>query len=88
MLNGVGEEEAQRAVEREYEPHVGLLYGDVEMGEEVRSAVEDAVQGEKARELEFGAWEGRGWEGGQLVLVRTEGPVEGWEVVARVDIGA
>ena len=85
-FNGLGKEDAKHAVEKDYDPHLSLLYNDVDIDHRLKVAVEDKVT-EQAEHFGFGSWEGKSWEGGQVVLVRTEGAVEQWKVLPSTEIG-
>ncbi|MCJ1399259.1 2',3'-cyclic nucleotide 3'-phosphodiesterase [Xylographa trunciseda] len=84
-LKNMSEDEAQRAVESEYDPHASLVYNDVKLNDTIKEAVRHAVE-KNADELGYNTWEGSGWTGGQLLLVRTEGPVVQWEVLKTITL--
>ena len=86
-LNGLGEEDAKRAMQSDFDPHTSLVYNEVELNDEIRSVVHDAVL-KRAQDFGYRDWEGLSWKGGQLILVKTEGPVEEWEVLATTDVGS
>ncbi|MCJ1430691.1 2',3'-cyclic nucleotide 3'-phosphodiesterase [Xylographa pallens] len=82
-LENMSEDEAQRAVEVEYDPHASLVYNDVELNDTIKEAVWHMVKG-KLENFGYTVWEGLGWKGGQLLLVRTEGPVDQWKVLRTI----
>ncbi|MCJ1281867.1 2',3'-cyclic nucleotide 3'-phosphodiesterase [Xylographa opegraphella] len=82
-LNNMSDDEAQRAVENEYDPHASLVYNDVDLNETIREVVSHTVK-ERLEMFGYTALEGLGWKGGQLLLVKTEGPVEQWEVLKTI----
>ncbi|MCJ1394283.1 2',3'-cyclic nucleotide 3'-phosphodiesterase [Xylographa bjoerkii] len=84
-LKNMSEDEARRAVETEYDPHASLVYNDVGLSGAIKEAVRRAVT-EKAEQWAYNTWEGAGWKGGQLLLVRTEGPVVQWKVLRTITL--
>ena len=84
-LNKMSKDEARRTVETGYDPHVSLMYNDVELNDKIKEAIQHIVT-EKAKELGYTAWEGLGWKGGQFLLVRTEGPVVQWAVLKAITL--
>ncbi|MCJ1474139.1 2',3'-cyclic nucleotide 3'-phosphodiesterase [Lambiella insularis] len=80
-LNNMSDKEAQRAVDEEYDPHTSLLYNDVALDDEIKEIVSSLVA-EEGNAAGFKQWEGLSWQGGQVLLVRTEGPVEHWRVLS------
>lgn len=67
-----------------FDPHVSLVYSDAYPIEEALQQTVDT----RLRDV-FGenySTKGIGWTGGRLVLVRCEGPVEGWKVLGFRDI--
>ncbi|MCJ1418623.1 2',3'-cyclic nucleotide 3'-phosphodiesterase [Xylographa parallela] len=76
-MKDMSEEEAQRAVQIEYDPHASLVYNDVELNQTIKEIVSHIVKA-KVETFGYTAWESLGWKGGQLLLVRTEGPVDQW----------
>lgn len=85
-FNGLGKEDAKHTVEKDYDPHLSLLYSDVDIDNRLKAAVEDKIT-KQAEQFGFGSWEGKSWEGGQVVLVKTEGAVEQWKILASTEIG-
>ena len=85
-FNDMGEKNAEQAVEDEYDPHLSLLYNGVEIDDGIKTDIKDIVT-KKAEEFGFRSWKGQIWEGGRVVLVRTEGAVEQWKVVATAEVG-
>ncbi|MCJ1406175.1 hypothetical protein MMC19_000240 [Ptychographa xylographoides] len=77
-LGGMGEHDAQREVSDEYDPHVSLVYNDVALSSDMEASIGEVVMQSAGSD----SWEGSGWERGVLQLVKTEGPVEAWEVLA------
>lgn len=84
-LNNMSEEEAQRAVDNEYDPHTSLLYNDEPLDDEIMKLIVQFVA-EKGSAAGHQQWEGLGWRGGRVLLVRTAGPVEFWKVLHTVVI--
>lgn len=72
----------------EWQPHVSLLYANIEVSEKERENVLKAIQSlgiEAVGEPDLSGYEGikhRGWTGGRLVLVPTWKPIPEWQVVA------
>ncbi|MCJ1381629.1 2',3'-cyclic nucleotide 3'-phosphodiesterase [Xylographa soralifera] len=82
-LKNMSENEAERAVKMEYDPHASLVYNNMVLNETIKEAVRHIVK-ENLENFRYTTSEGLGWNGGQLLLVRTEGPVGQWKVLKTI----
>ncbi|MCJ1295521.1 2',3'-cyclic nucleotide 3'-phosphodiesterase [Xylographa carneopallida] len=83
-LQSMWKGEAERAVELEYDPHASLIYSDVGLNDPIKEVARQTVKLELEKSGHTTS-EGLGWRGGQLLLVKTEGPVDQWKVLKTID---
>ncbi|KAK4165614.1 putative cyclic phosphodiesterase [Cladorrhinum sp. PSN259] len=68
----------------EYGGHVSLIYGDETITDEVMKEIEKVVvdAGVKLPDIDTEKGEYDGWEGGEVWLVPTDGPIKDWKPIA------
>ncbi|KAK4221540.1 putative cyclic phosphodiesterase [Podospora fimiseda] len=91
-VEGVGEQEKVREWlgwwREAFGGHVSLIYGDEQITDEVMRKIERVVidAGVKLPDIDDDKGQWDGWQGGRVQLVKTDGPIKDWKVIAEREL--